>query len=198
MSGKREYPLYTISAVFSLTLAVSFAILIEPQRGSPVSPWPQIKWKSPVSNIMVLSPDKAQTNDSSFKDCLLGASASAGMSRKGGTDSCTFRFLIIHSNKYFQGCFNAGAVLRMRELVLSWSWARTRSQLSQYHTAQWEQAYTQAITNRCREACQQGHQKKPPRKEWFLKGLIQPRERGKWESGNRKKNGMRLQKAIIQ
>lgn len=146
MSGRREYPPYTTSAVFSLMLAVSFTISLSPPplthtpRGSPVSPWPQIKWKSPVSNIMVLSPDKAQTNDSSFEDCLLGALASTGISGKGGTDSCTFRFLIIHSNKYFQGCVNAGAVLGMWELVLSWSWARTRSQLSQYHRAQWEQA----------------------------------------------------------
>lgn len=71
---------------------------------------------------MVLSPDKAQTNDSSFEDCLLRALASTGITGKGGTDSCTFRFLIIHSNKYFQGCFNAGVVLGMWELVLSWSW----------------------------------------------------------------------------
>lgn len=78
-------------------------------------------------------------------------------------------------------------VLGMRELVLSWSWARTRSQLSQYHRAQWEQAYTQAVTNRCWAACQEGHQKKHPRKEWFLKGMIQPRQKVKWESRNQKK-----------
>lgn len=121
MSGRREYPPYTISAVFTLMLVVSFAILTEPQRGSPVSRWPQIKWKSPVSNIMVLSPDKAQTNESSFEDCLLGASASTGMSGKGGTDSCTFWFLIIHCNKYVQGCFSAGTwdVGAGPELILS-------------------------------------------------------------------------------
>lgn len=141
MSGRREYPPYTTSAVFwRLQSVLQSHWAPRPPRGSPVSPWPQIKWKSPVSNIMVLSPDKAQTNDSSFEDCLLGALASTGISGKGGTDSCTFQFLIIHSNKYFQGCFNAGAVLGMWELVLSWSWARTRSQLSQYHRAQWEQA----------------------------------------------------------
>lgn len=70
---------------------------------------------------MVLSPDKAQTNDSNLEDCLFGASASTGMSGKGELDSCTFRFLIIHSNKHVQGCFNAGTwdVRAGPELILS-------------------------------------------------------------------------------